>query len=384
MKYFLTILILFMSLCTNAFAQNSTNSEELKIELINKMTNDGFLSPKLALEAKEKYIDVTKLNAKSVAKKNIIENKTASKWTDYLSLINFIKVCAVILLLYTFSGVLTKTIKAFWHLIVQVPTYIYQLAFLGASITATIAPQLISTSQSFYIALFGAFANIILLGWIFSTYPKLEIMLMKIFNLGIPLACILSFFGMIYFSALALTYQSEIFGFFAAVCLSGIFSFGLYYSRGTLWLHFKDSALSSVVFGHLIVLGIYAFIHTNGMFADQLVLFSTGLEYYCTIALCTGLLVGSAPWYKENTTGLYTLLFVLVFVASILGYFFLDLKVIGGIVSCFFVLFCLEWISYLSFRAGALIGAGVLGSSLFGLAMLLEKFGSSIILHLGL
>lgn len=383
MKNLFAILLFFVTLCSSAFAQSSTNNEQVKLQLINTMTKDGYLSPKMAIEVKEKYIDVTKLNIPPTSLKSVSENKEGSKWTDYLSLINFIKVLAIILLLYTFSGAITKTITAFWYVIVQVPTYVYQVIFLAATVTATVAPDLILSSQAFYLALFGAFANIILLGWIFSTYPKLEAMLMKIFNLGIPPACIMSFFGMLYFGALALHYHSEIFGFFAAVCLSGIFSFGLYYSKGTLWLYFKDSALSSVVLGHLLVLGIYCIAHINGFLPIQLPLFKTGLEYYCTIALCTGLLVGSAPWYKETTTGLYSLLFVVAFATSILGYFFFDLKVIGSIVSCFFILFCLEWISYLSFRAGALIGAGVLGSALFGLAMLLEKFGTSIVLHLG-
>lgn len=378
MKYFISLFLFLFSLC--AFAQEpATNSERVKLELINNMTKDGYLSEKMSLEVKSKYINVENLS-RSTQKSGVATNQDSNSWTDYLSLVNFIKVLGVFLILFAFWGTIKNIADKIWHLIIKVPDFVYQTVLLGLSVTATIAPHLIWSSQAFYVALLGSIANLIILGWICASYPKIAYYFAKLFNLGIPVASVLSFWGMLYFGALALHYDSQIFGFFAAVCLSGIFSFTLYYSTGTLWLYFKDNALGAVVFGHLVVLGIYSTLHLNNIATSELNIFKAGLEYYCTIALCTGLLVGSAPWNREKTIGLYVLLFTATFVAAILGYFLGDLKVIGSIVTCFFILFCLEWIAYVGFKGGMIIGTGLLGGSLWALSLVLEQHGSFFVL----
>jgi len=78
----------------------------------------------------------------------------------------------------------------------------------------------------------------------------------------------------------------------------------------------------------------------------------------------------------------YALMFVVLFFLANYGYFFMDLKVIGSIVSCFFVLLVLEWLGYIGFKGGLIVGCATLGASLYALSLLLEKYGSMIILSL--
>lgn len=185
---------------------------------------------------------------------------------------------------------------------------------------------------------------------------------------------------MIYFGVLAVAYQSSLFGFFAAVCLSGVFSFGMSYLPGVLTLDFKESMLPAVVFGHLIVIAGYIATFKNA--PEYTMYFNIGIQYYCTIALGVALLVGASPFYKKEVAAGYALMFMVIAVMSSFGYFFYDLKVMSSIVMIFFVLFLLEWIGYFSYHSGAIIGSAMIGGTLFGLAMLFEKYGSMIILKI--
>lgn len=385
MKYLLSIIFLIFTMITgSAFGQESINSEKVKLELINSMVQDGYLSSKMGEETKNKYVDPNKIynaaSAKGQVKGVTTEDKAQTRWVDYLSWLNFIKVLAISLLLFAFWGTIKKFMAGIWHLVVKVPVIVYQIAGLILSLIATISPELIWASQALYIALFGSIANLIIIGSIGASYPKVAEKVLKLFQLGIPPASIACFWLMVYFGALAFHYNSQIFGFFSIVALSGVFSFTLYYSVGTLWLYFKQNALSVVVFGHLFVLVAYVILHTQALYTNEIRLFETGLQYYTTIALATGLLCGASPWWKDNSKGIYILLMLVVFAASTFGYFFLDIKVIGSIITCFFILFCLEWIAYIGFQGGFILGAGICGGVLYGLALMLEKYGSYIML----
>lgn len=149
---------------------------------------------------------------------------------------------------------------------------------------------------------------------------------------------------------------------------------------GVLFLSFKEEMLNAVIFGHLAVLMIYVYLFRT--IPDITRYYDIGIQYYCTIALCVGLLVGSSPFYdKGNKLGYASCLIILFFLENY-GYFFLDLKVISSIVSCFFILFVLEWIGYIGFKGGLIIGCAILGTSLYGIALLLEKYGKIFIIYL--
>ena len=387
-KTLVSLFALLMALvCGTALAApqgGGVNEAQVKLNLIHQMQDDGYLSEKLAREAVQKYVDPKQLSAPVTIKPaGAVTASSESLWMRYVSWVNAVKVVGILFILVAFWGVIRNIIKGIWHLLVTVPVVVYQLPLLAVSVTLTVRPDLIWASQALYLAIFGSVANILLLGWVAVTNEKLALFVLRLFRLGLPPASVGAFWGMVYFGALALLYHSPIFGFAAAVCLSGVFSFGMYYSRGTLWLDFKDNAEAAVVLGHLVVLLAYVVARAKFPQLQALTYFSAGLEYYCTIAMCVGLLVGSAPMVrKHETVGLYVVLFIAIAVAASLGYFILDLRVIGSIVMCFFILFCLEWLGYWGFQGGLIAGCAVLGVSLFGLSVLLEHYGKLIVLSM--
>lgn len=374
--WFISMLMLLSQM---GFATESIvlTKADIKIELIEDMKKDGYLSDKMATEVSGKYI--TEEDKKPLIETSLKESSSIT-WQKWLSWTNFLKVLGVILFLVAFSGIISKIIVGMWIFIVAVPTIIYQSVFLGLFGVGLINPQMISESQAFYIVLFSSFAILMVLAWITESYPKVLVFIKKLFNFGIPFESILSFYGMLYFGALAWFYQSSIFGFFAAVCLSGVFSFTMKYVPGILFLDFKEKMLNAVVFGHLAVLVIYVYFFKT--MPEITKYFDIGIQYYCTIAMGVGLLLGSSPFYKRGSTAGYALLFVVIFFLASYGYFFLDLKVVGSIVACFFLLFAFEWLGYFGFKGGVIIGCTILGASLYSLSMFLEKYGHMIILSL--
>ncbi len=384
-QLFRALALVFCLLGLPAFAATAgVNPAQVKLDLIKAMEADGFLSNKLANDAKTKYVDPKELAAPASAAAQGSADKGESLWDRYVSWTNFFKVCGVILLLVAFSGFIGRIAAGLMFLIVQVPKEVYQAVMLSATALMTLRPDIIWQSQSFYLALFGAFGNLMLLAWVVESHPKVKAAIAKLFNLGLPVASVLSFWGMLYFGALAVGYQSQIFGFFAAVCLSGILSFGIYYRPGVLTLHFHEKGTPAVVFGHLAVLAIYAGLKISGHLPAQVGLFTVGLEYYCTIAMGVGFLVGASPFngLRDASPLGYLFLFALVAFAAVSGYFMFDLKVIGSIICCIGVLLALEWIGYMGYRVGFLFGTFLLGIALYGASLLAEHYGHLVVLRL--
>jgi len=375
---FTLVLSIFFLQPTYAATAQPFNEAQVKLNLIHQLESDGYLSSKLATDAKNRYVDPAQLAAPGMVS---AAKPSESLWDRYWSWTNLLKVAGVIFLLIAFYGTIVNIAKGVWHLLVMVPTIVYQLPLLALTVFATVCPQMLWPSQALYIAFFGAIANLVVAGWIVVIYPKVADFLEHLFKLGIPVGSVLSFWGMLYFGGLAFLYQSQLFGFLAAVCVSGILTFGMYYSRGVLTLSFDESATGAVVFGHLVVLGAYIVVRQTLPHLTGLAYFTAGLEYYCAIALMTGLLVGSAPFgSKRKATGLYVLFMVAVVVAATAGYFLLDLKVIGSIAGCFFVLFVIEWLAYLGFQGGVIVGSAVVGVALYALSLAAQHFGQYIVL----
>jgi len=384
MKHFLLTLSVLLGLWSApALAQSDQTVGEVKLELINNLQTDGFLSERLAQDAREKYVNPDDLRAKTTSLSASAEQAEPSFLDRYVSWSNAIKVAGVVLLLVAFSGWISQLASKVLFLIVAVPKELYQVVFLGATWTGLLAPSLLWPSQAFYLALFSAFANLSVLAWVVKSHPKLKVALEKLFSFGLPAMSVLSFFAMLYFGALALHYQSEIFGFFAAVALSGVFTFGMYYRPGVLILDFDEKATPAVVLGHLAVLAGYSVLAVQNLLPQQAQLFSVGLQYYCTIAMGVGFLVAASPFQgrKAHPAG-FLVLFLVVLQAALFGYFMFDLKVIGSIVCVFAVLLTLEWVAHLSYRAGFLAGTFVMGVSLYLASLAMESFGNFIVLRL--
>lgn len=375
LKVWLVALLMVFSQLVFAQETNVLSKADIKVELIQDMKKDGYLSDKMAIEVGKKYI--TEEDKKPLIQ-SVVQEKKGVTSKDWLSWSNFFKVVGVILILVATSGILKKIMLGVWHLIVAVPQYVYQAVFLGIFTTGLLRPDVIWQSQAFYIALFSSFALIMVLVWIVDTYPKVLEVVKRFFNFGVPFESIVSFYGMLYFGALAYFYESSIFGFFAAVCLSGVLSFTMNYVPGVLFLDFKEKMLNAVVFGHLIVLGIYVYFFLT--VPELTKYYDIGIQYYCTIAMSVGLLVGASPWYKRGSAVGYALLFAVLFLVSSYGYFFLDLKVISSIISCFFILLVLEWLGYIGFKGGLILGCAVLGASLYAMSLLMEKYSHMLVL----
>lgn len=384
MKTFLSTLTLFfcMLFSISGFCQENIKTvADIKTELIRDMIQDGYLSEKMGKEVSSKYIKQVDIQ-QTLTTPEKLNTQKANGWQEYISWINFFKVAGVALLIFACFGFIKKIMLGLWTLIVVIPVFVYQLLFFSVSLTATFMPEIIWSSQAFYIALLGSFTNIAILSWIIASYKNIQLFLARFFNLGIPIECILSFWAMVYFAGLAFLYHSSIFGLFAAIGLSGIFSFCLLYSPGVLTLYFKENMLTSIVIGHLIVLGIYCTLYTNNVYPEYLQYFNVGIQYYCTIALSVALLVGASPFVADKNKGLYLFIFILISLLSTFGYYFWNLQVMASIILCFALLLVLEWIGYIGYKGGFIIGSGVLGCLLYGCSLLLEKYGPMIMLSI--
>ncbi len=385
MKYVLGILALWLGLFLSpAFAAAPPPSVgQVKLDLLKQLENDGYLSSKLTQEAKQKYVSAQELGVPTASATQLAAQTEPSFLYRYLSWASFFKLIAIICLLVAFSGFLANLAKGLMFLIIAVPKEVYQTGFLAVSGTLTFAPQFIWASQSFYLALFGALATPMVLAWVIESHPKLMEKLAQLFSFGIPAMSVVSFWGMLYFGGLAVMYQSQIFGFFAAVCLSGILSFGMYYRPGVLTMYFNKKATSAVILGHLVVLAGYCIVKVTGHLPASGALFDVGLQYYCTIAMGIGFLVGASPFERRSgRAGAWLVLFTLVTIAAVTGYFIYDLKVIGSIMCVIAVLLALEWIGYIGYQAGFLFGTFILGVTLYVGSLLLEHYASFFVLRL--
>lgn len=304
-------------------------------------------------------------------------------WERYVSWINFMKVIAVALLLYAFYGTLMNIAKSVWHLIVAVPMEVYQASFAAVTLLGLFAPHMLYASEPFYVALFSAFAFPMVLGWIVATHDWLATFIENFFKLGVPPGCVIGFWTMVYFGALALFYQSAIFGFFAVVGMSAIVSFGMTYRPGVLYLDFNENYLYYVLWGHMIVLGTYVYLGATGSLPPQAALFKAGLEYYATIALGLSLLVAASPFYgRGEARAFYSVVMLIAAGLSTYIYHVAGFPVIGSIIMVFFVLWLLEWISRLAFSAGVIVGCLFLGLALFITATVFQSYGQSLVFKL--
>ncbi len=388
-NYIKMLLISLLAFSCSAIAEESNLNKtvaDVKTELINDIREDGYLSDKMAEEVSLKYIKIedtkkyiTTDNTQEVSE----EIKEKTTWTSYLSFINLIKVAAIVLLLIAFSGVIKHTLVYCAFFIYSIPAYAYQSIALLASIIGLVKPEIISEKEFFYVALFSSFSLIATLYWIIAWYENVQEFFKKIFNLGIPPHVLVSFYGLIYFVILAFAYESSIFGFFAAVCLSGLFSFSIMYIPGVVTLDFEEKLMPAIIISHTAILGLLTFLNVNNLYSDYVSYFNIGVQYYCTIALALSLLVGSSPFYKPKLgNGLYIFAFIALVAVASFGYFFWDIKVVASILICFFVLMLLEWIGYIGYHINFILGTALVGASLYAVALFLEKYSSMIVLYI--
>ena len=365
----------------------AATAASVKLDLIGQMERDGALSPQQAMLAKEKYISAGDLRELSEAHAPAAQREPGL-WERYATWTGFFYFLGVALLAVAFAGWIAKLAKLFMSVILAVPKEVYQGAFLcasaGMTLNGVVLPGLLSQSHAFWAAAFGAAANLILAGWILESHPRLAEGLKKLFNLGLPLGSVASFWLMLYFGSLALAYGSELFGFAAAVMFSGMMTFAVGYRPGVLWMDFEDKALPAVIFGNLAAVAGFAALKVTGHLPQEAALFEAGISYWCTIAMGVGFLVGASPYdWRRAGQGPWGWLGLLaaVALAGVFGYVFFDLKVIGSVLCVFAFLVAMEWYSKLCMKAGFVGGALMMGLALVGIASAMERWGSLVVLR---
>lgn len=357
---------------------------EVKLKLLGQLETDGYLSHELADEARLKYVTpedrVSAVQGVAAAKAEPSFFYRLMAWT------NLFYVLGVVVLLVAFAGWIVELAALFMSVILAVPREVYQGGFLLTGmglISNKVWLAGVPASYSFYLALFGAIASLVVLTWVLETHPRLAATVRKVFAPGrIPLGIATSFWAMLYFGGLALGYQSEIFGFIAAVAFSGMLTFTVGYGPGVLWMTFEDKALPAMVFGNLAALLLYTGLKLTGNLPADALLFEVGLTYYCTIAMGVGFLVGASPfdWRSKGSPLGYLALFILTVFGFLFAYVFFDFKVVGSILAVFGVLLALEWHAKLCMKAGFVLGMFLLGVALVGLSWVMEHYGYLLVL----
>lgn len=385
------ILSLCLALFGQAFAEDSAapakpaTTGEVKLKLLGQLEADGYLSQKLADEARIKYVTPTDLTMPVSASAPAAE---PSLWDRVMTWTNLFYVLGVIVLLVAFAGWIASLAALCMSVLLAIPKEVHQGVLLSASATMTLnrfIPALngLAEHHSFYVALFGSLASLVVAHWTLETHPRFANLARKLLAVGLPNDLAIAFWLMVYFGALALGYHSEMFGFLAAVAFSGMLSFSIGYRPGVLWMDFENKALPAVVFGNLGALLLYTGLKLTGHLPAEATLFEVGLTYYCTIAMGVGFLVGASPfaWRQSKSPIGYLVLFLVTLLAALAAYVFFDFKVVGSILSVFAVLLALEWHAKLCMQAGFVFGMFLLGSALVGLSTMMERHGHLLVLY---
>lgn len=377
-------LVFLMLFSFTAFASEPTGNVlkegEIILQTIDNLTKNGYITEKNALEAKKEYV----LNNPEVFERIIDTEKNSQNkidddisWTEHITFVNSIFFIATICALIAFHGVIIKLIKSGLFFILKVPVILYQLGFLALSLTMTFRPDLLWMEYSFYIALFGSIANILVLGWMAVIYDDLFEKLINLISLGLNKETMVNLWLCLYFGMFAIANESQTFGLFSVIFLVATTWFAIV--KLSLKLGFRDKSenavLGTVVFSNLGILAIYILSTISALSIPYINLFSVGIEYVCTLALMIALIVNSSPWSrKENNFLVY---FMLMIIVSILGFclgIFFDLTVIAAFTNTFFIVFIGLWVFDFLKETGKIIIMTVLSALLYGLGKLLSKY----------
>lgn len=354
---------------------------QVKLDLLKQLESDGYLSATLRAEATAKYVKPAELQMPLAEPARATELQGRSLQERHWSWVGGFKALGVLVL---FVSVCTFIFYAMPSLLTG-PKEVYQALFLALGGVLTLRPELLWPHQPYFLALFGAFFTLLILRWVLLTHPRLMDALNKVFDLGVAPMWVASFLGMLYFGGLALHYQSQIFGFAAAVCLSGVLSFSLYYRQHLLNFSLPPTGVHAVALAHLLVLGGYLVAKVTGQLPAQASLFAVGLEYFCTIVMGIAFMrcATTDSGHFNATTLSYLALFAVVAFAAIAGYHLFDLKVVSSVIVVFGALTALQWIGHLCLKMGlamgVISGTALLGSALYGGAFLVERYGHLIV-----
>lgn len=371
------ILMVFSSL---SLASDPTTIEQgqtltgIKTELIENLKTDGLITPENAVIAIQKYASDTKEN-------NSLSVQEDTGWRSHVTIANALKLVAVIFLLFAGWGLINKIIRACWIVIAAIPIIAYQGVALAATVTATIAPNLIWESQSFFVVLFGSILNLAILAWIVDSYPKVLEFVKKLFNLGIPVQCVGMFYLSLYLGALTIYQMSAIFAtmtFISLVVFAVTIVIAIVEKKK---LKPRPEAFTFVVAGALALwTAVYVGLKVSNVLTAYVDLFNVAIQYFAVVGLAAIFQFYTTPYlgYKkyEVTAVIGT---VLLGVFGVAAYTVLGMQVAGTLIFCSFVLLALQWIVYHSYKVGFILGSAVVGALIYASALLIEKYSSLLV-----
>ncbi|GAA3921221.1 hypothetical protein [Litoribacillus peritrichatus] len=346
------------------------------VETIDKLVQDGFLTEENAQYAKEQYVTGASETSESAGK--------GITWSGYFSLTGAVKFLAVAFLLFAFRGIISNLVDTFFRIIMLVPTVVYQgCASIFAGVL-TFAPQWIWPSEAFYLALTGSLLQLLVIGWVFVIYEKFGDALIKLLSLGMKPHVMAGVYLAIYFSVLAIMYQSSTFGVFAVASFVFATGFVIYQLAYGVALGVDDeSYLPIVIYSNFLVLLIYGLITVTGVTVPYIEHFAFGIEYVCSLALSVCLLISALPWSKEDKGfNAACFLMVLSFALALIGAKLFELTTISAFMNTCFTLWILSWVGYWGTKGGFIVFSLIASVSLYGLALLLENHANYFVLGL--
>lgn len=386
-KIFQNTLVLFLILFSfNVMAETANSVEnndnvksnftlnekgQIILDTIQELEDSGYITKKNAREAKAELV-FSKADLLSQEKpvKDQVKN-TDIEWGEYLSWINLLKILGIISILIAFRGFVFKFLI---HL-VKIPTIIYQTLFLTMTLAMSFFPEHIYAEQATYIAIFGVIANIIVLAWIVGTYEDFFMRIFKIFSLNLSPFIVGCFYTSLYFGLFAIQLDSQLLGVLSCIAFVGMFGF-IFETSGihTIIGYREDDYMAiSLIINGLIVLG-FSLISINEIDVPYLSVFTSGIQYVCTIVFAVTLLIYSSFIFKnEKGFALSILLMIAAEAFSLISMTLYNLEVIPAIINTAFFLFVVGWVGYITKQISGILMAFVLGVLLYGSAVYIEK-----------
>lgn len=351
MKNLLKILTLFLFINISLFAESNP-----VLDTINNLEQAGYITAENAIKAKQEFVHT--------------ETKESS-WTDYLTLVNTMKILALIAFLIATQGLIKKFIKLF----TKVPMYIYLGLGLFLSLYTTFYSERIWLSQSYYLSLFAVIANVLIIFGFITVYEKFFRKIKELISLNLSEEIILSFYFMLYFGLFAIYFDSSFLGIFSVIGLATLFGFSFYTTGISTYIGYDDEdKISSGLYSSYFILLTYSLIKIFNLNIPYINSFSIGIEYVLTIMLVVTLLIQTSYFYQgEKGFEASIILFILVFVFGNIGGTIFDLTTIQVIINTGFLLFILGWMEYFIFKANGILAMFVSGFILYGLALFIEN-----------
>lgn len=379
--YLLTLLLLVFSSFSLAANEPLTNEKGqtlagIKSELIHNLQTDGLITDDNAVIAIKKYV-----NDPNESKNILVQEDTG--WRSHVTIANAMKLVGVLLLVFAFSGMIGKIIRACWIVIAAIPIIAYQAVALAATVTATVAPSLIWESQSFFIVLFASMLNLVIIAWILDSYPKLLELVKNLFKLGIPVECVALFYLSVYLGALTVYQKSVIFATVTLFVLIGLVAMSLIEILKKNKVKTDDKTFSYVAFCSLAFwLACYVALKMTNVAPEYVDLFNVGVQYFVILGLAFICKAYTTPFLGHEKFDIAPIIgTVFLGIFGIVAYTSLGMQVSGTLIFCSYVILLLEWVIYYAYKIGVLFGSAVIGALLYGGALLVEKFGSLLIFY---